>query len=105
MPVPPPRPPTETFAQVPAVALFLQRAHAILPGFTLSPANAASVAAICHRLDGMPLAIELAAARIKLLNAQALLDRLDDRFRLPPDGAADPPFRQQTLSNNLLWRY
>src|SRR5260221_10927155 len=105
MPVPPPRPPTETFAQVPAVALFLPRAHAIVPGFTLSPANAASAAAICHRLDGMPLAMELAAARIKLLNAQALLDRLDDRFRLLPDGAVGLPFRQQTLWNTLLWSY
>jgi predicted ATPase/transcriptional regulator with XRE-family HTH domain len=92
-------------AAVGSVALFVQRARALLPAFTLNTANAATVAAICARLDGLPLAIELAAARLRLLSAPALLDRLDDRFGMLTDGAADLPPRQHTLWNTLSWSY
>jgi predicted ATPase/DNA-binding XRE family transcriptional regulator len=91
--------------QVASIYLFLQRVRAIQPAFTLSAANASVIAALCQRLDGMPLAIELAAARIKLLSVPDLLERLADRFRLLTDGAADLPLRQHTLWNTLVWSY
>ncbi len=98
-------PTPEELAQVPTVSLFLQRAQAIQPDFQLTTANAGTIAQICTRLDGLPLAIELAASRIKLLPPQALLKRLKDRFQVLTGGTQDRPTRQQTLRNTLQWSY
>ena len=88
-----------------SIRLFVDRAKAAQPSFVLSKDNAAAILEICRRLDGLPLAIELAAARIKLLNPQAILTRLDDRFKLLTGGARDLPSRQQTLHNTLEWSH
>ncbi|MGI8681688.1 MAG: tetratricopeptide repeat protein [Mycobacteriales bacterium] len=85
-----------------AVQLFLQHAAMVRPGFTLTPANVDDVAAICRRLDGLPLAIELAAARLKLLAPEALLRRLDRRLTLVA-GDAGRPERQQNLRATISW--
>jgi predicted ATPase/transcriptional regulator with XRE-family HTH domain len=95
----------DTLSGYAAVALFLQRARTINPNFQLTDINAATVAEICLRLDGLPLAIELAAARIKLLSLQELLARLDDPLAVLTGGSRDLPARQQTLRNTLLWSY
>jgi len=88
-----------------AVRLFVQRAQMIQAGFALDRQNAPAVAEICARLDGIPLAIELAAARVELLPPPALLSRLHDRFALLTNGAADHPARQRTLRGALDWSY
>ena len=92
-------------AVAPAVRLFVERAAQVSPGFVLTPENAPLVAAICSRLDGLPLAIELAAARVKLLSLPSLLDRLEDRLTLLSGGPRDLPDRQQTLIGALDWSY
>ena len=92
-------------AASPAVRLFVDRARAVNPDFELSACNADSVAAVCRRLDGIPLAIELAALRIELLQPAALLQRLERRFRLLTHGSADLPERQQTLRHTLASSY
>jgi predicted ATPase/serine/threonine protein kinase len=92
-------------AASPAVALFVERARAARPGFELTEENAAAVASICTRLDGIPLAIELAAARVKLLPPQTLAGRLEHRLELLTGGAADLPARQQTLRGAIDWSY
>jgi predicted ATPase/class 3 adenylate cyclase/DNA-binding CsgD family transcriptional regulator len=105
--VPDPRhlPDVVALAQYEAVAFFLERAQAIKPTFQLTSTNAQTVAEICVRLDGLPLAIELAAARIKLLPPQALLTRLGQRLQVLTSGARDAPERQQTLRNTIAWSY
>lgn len=95
----------DTLAQVASVALFLQRARSILPTFQLTDTNARAIAEICVRLDGLPLAIELAAARIKILPPQALLLRLAHLFEVLTGGTRTQPPRQQTLRNTLKWSY
>jgi len=98
-------PESEALAQYAAVALFLQHSQAVNPDFQMTPANARAIASICARLDGLPLAIELAAARVKLLSPQALLARLAHRLEVLTSGAQDVPARQQTLRNTLAWSY
>src|SRR5207302_11310673 len=98
-------PESETLAQVAAVALFLQRAWATKPDLQLTSTNARAIAEICVQLDGLPLAIELAAARSKLLPPQALLARLGQRLAVLTSGAQDAPARQQTLRNTIAWSY
>src|SRR5437660_10095509 len=98
-------PESEALAQVAAVALFLQRARATNPNLQLTSTNARAIAEICVQLDGLPLAIELAAARSKLLPPQALLARLGQRLALLTSGAQDAPVRQQTLRNTIAWSY
>ncbi len=88
-----------------AVSLFLQRAAAVKPDFELTEENAPIVAEICARLDGLPLAIELAAARIKLLSVSAMRARLASRLHLLIGGARDLPARQQTLRQAIDWSY
>ncbi len=105
--VPDPRqlPEVVALAQYDALALFIQRAQAVKPAFQLSHANARAIAEICLHLEGLPLAIELAAARIKLLPPQALLARLTPRLTILSSGARDVPERQQTLRNTIAWSY
>ena len=88
-----------------AAALFAERARTAQPGFVITPANAAAVADICARLDGLPLAIELAAARVKLLPPEALSVRLQRPLELLVGGARDRPSRQQTLRATIDWSY
>ena len=88
-----------------SVRLFVQRAQAASVGFELTSGNAGAVAEICRRLDGLPLAIELAAARVRLLPPKALLARLDDRMGLLTGGARDLPERQRTLRSTLDWSF
>jgi predicted ATPase/class 3 adenylate cyclase len=111
-PVPPlPVPPagtgqdTNDLQDYASVGLFVERAHAAVPGFELTEGNAEAVAEICRRLDGLPLAIELAAARVRLLTPQALASRLGHRFSVLTGGARDLPERQRTLRNTLDWSF
>jgi predicted ATPase/transcriptional regulator with XRE-family HTH domain len=98
-------PPADALAECPAVALFQARAQAVQPSFTVSSANAQAVSAICHRLDGLPLVLELAATRCKVFTPEALLARLDQRLPLLSTGARDLPPRQQTLRSAIAWSY
>jgi predicted ATPase/DNA-binding CsgD family transcriptional regulator len=98
-------PESEALSQYAAVALFLERARTVKLDFQLTPANTRTITEICIRLDGLPLAIELAAARIKLLPPQALLARLRHRLQVLTSAAQDAPVRQQTLRNTLAWSY
>jgi predicted ATPase len=98
-------PPLEALSRLPAVALFVERAQAVKHEFVLTKENAPAVAAICARLDGLPLAIELAAARLKLLSPSAMLARLESRLNLLTGGARDLPTRQQTLRSTVDWSH
>lgn len=105
MPDPQQLPALEQLSQYEAIALFLQRAQAVKPDFMLTEANAPAVAAICHRLDGLPLALELAAARVKLLPPHALLARLERSLTLLTPTTQDVPARHHTLRSTLDWSY
>ena len=98
-------PPLEELAQSEAVQLFVERAASALPTFTLTEANATAVAQVCQRLDGIPLAIELAAARVKVLAVEQLAARLDDSLRLLQGGTRTALPRQQTLRATFDWSY
>jgi predicted ATPase/DNA-binding CsgD family transcriptional regulator len=100
-----PPPSIEELGRNPAVNLFVQRATAVKPDFVLTQANGPVIAEICARLDGLPLAIELAAARIKILTPSALLARLSDRLTILTGGAADLPERLRTMVNAISWSY
>jgi len=95
----------EDLVKYESAILFVERAQAVQPKFVLTKENAFAVAEICHRLDGLPLALELAAARIKILQPQEILARLDDKLKLLTGGARNLPTRQQTLRNTLEWSY
>jgi predicted ATPase/class 3 adenylate cyclase len=95
----------ERLSQFAAVRVFIERAQAVRADFAVTNENAAAVAEICARLEGWPLAIELAAARVRLLSPQALLARLERRLPLLTGGARDRPTRHQTLRNTIAWSY
>ena len=97
--------PVHAVAANPSVDLFLRRAQAVQPALVLTEANAEAVAAICRRLDGLPLAIELAAARISVLPPQAMLTRLDHRLSFLTGGAGDLPPRQRAMRTTMAWSY
>lgn len=96
---------TESLITYSAVALFVERARSTRGSFELTPENAGAVAAICRRLDGLPLALELATARLRLLSAEALLERLDRALDVLTSGARDTPERQQTLRATIGWSH
>ncbi len=104
----PPRqfaPGVDRLAKYPAIQLFIQRAQAVNSDFKVTDQNALPITEICHRLDGLPLAIELASPRIKVLSPQALLSRLDHRFDVLRGGTRDLPERQRTLYGAIDWSY
>jgi predicted ATPase/class 3 adenylate cyclase len=98
-------PPLERFTQYEAVALFIERAAAVKPAFAVTNENAPAIAQICHRLDGLPLAIELAAARVRVLPPQRMLVELSHRLSFLMGGARDLPARQKTLRGAIDWSY
>ena len=98
-------PDLETLSHYEAVALFIDRARAVKPDFAVTNENAPAVAEICARLDGLPLAIELAAARIRVFQPEAMLARLGDRLALLSGGPRDLPTRQQTLRQAVAWSH
>lgn len=107
LPVPDPRrlPDLAHLEAFPSVELFVARATAIKPGFALTAANAPAVAAICVALDGLPLAIELAAARVRMLAPEAMIKRLEERLKLLTGGGRDKAERQQTMRGAIAWSY
>jgi predicted ATPase/DNA-binding SARP family transcriptional activator len=107
LPVPDPLsvPTPDDVESIDSVRLFVERAQAVVPTFALTTENASVVARLCHHLDGLPLAIELAASRVAVLPVTAILDRLDDRFSLLVGGSRTALSRQQTLKATLDWSY
>jgi predicted ATPase/DNA-binding CsgD family transcriptional regulator len=105
LPVPMEAAPLAAIAQTDAVRLFTERARAVRPAFTLTEPNAAAVAALCRQLDGLPLAIELAAARNTILPPQELLAQMHNRLSWLSDGPRDLPARQRTVRDTIAWSY
>ncbi|MFD9680033.1 ATP-binding protein [Rhodococcus sp. NPDC059969] len=95
----------EGLARYESVSLFTERAATVVPGFVLTDGNKLAVARICHDLDGLPLPIELAAARLRGMSAEQIMSRLSDRYRLLTTGGRDVPSRQQTLRLSIDWSY
>jgi predicted ATPase/class 3 adenylate cyclase/DNA-binding CsgD family transcriptional regulator len=100
-----PPPTLEQLSQYEGIRLFIDRAQAVKADFVIDNANAPAVAEICWRLDGLPLAIELAAARVRMLSPQAMFTRLEQRLPMLTGGARDAPERQRTLRNTIAWSY
>lgn len=100
-----PPPPPEQLSQFEAVRLFIDRAQAVKADFAVDNETAPAIAEICWRLDGLPLAIELAAARVRMVSPQAMLSRLEQRLPMLTGGARDAPERQRTLRNTVAWSY
>jgi predicted ATPase/class 3 adenylate cyclase len=98
-------PEISALVQIEAIRMFLDRATTVQPSFSLTAQNAPTVAQICRRLDGIPLAIELAAARVRVLSVEQISERLDDRFRLLTGGQRGRLPRQQTLQATIDWSY
>jgi predicted ATPase/transcriptional regulator with XRE-family HTH domain len=98
-------PDAETLLRSPSVALFVERGRSVLPGFALTADNASAVGEICRRLDGLPLAIELAAARLALLPPPALLTRLDTALQMLTGAPRDLPARQRTMRDTVAWSH
>src|SRR6266852_538712 len=96
---------SEALTHYASITLFTQRAQAVNPDFQVTDSNAHTIAAICARLDGLPLALELAAARLKLLSTQALFALLEHRLQVLTRGPRDVSERQQTLRNTIQWSY
>ena len=92
-------------ARFPAVSLFAERAAQVVPGFALTGANVAAVAGICRRLEGLPLALELAAAQTRVLSPEQIDARLGDRLGLLTRGSRTQPARQQTLRASIEWSW
>jgi non-specific serine/threonine protein kinase len=106
LPLPPAQPmPLDVLGQNPSIRLFGERTHAVSPTFALQDTNAAKVSEICRRLDGLPLAIELAAARMTVLSVESLAEQLGGQLRLLTSGPRDAPARQQTLRSAISWSY
>jgi len=106
LPDPSASPPIESLPQYESITLFVDRAAALQPGFELTATNAESVITLCRALEGIPLALELAAARIRVLSPQAMVERLDDRYRLLSRGfAGRVPDRQRSLQASVLWTH
>jgi len=105
VPDPQRRPSLRGLPKYDAVSLFVERGAAVVPGFALTEDNAATVARICHRLDGLPLPIELAAARLRAMSPEQILGRLTDRFALLTRGSRGAPTRQQTLRLCIDWSF
>ncbi len=97
--------PDEPLTEFEAVALFVERGAAVAPGFALTEENAAPIAEVCARLDGLPLAIELAASRVKFISPADMVARLQDRLSLLTGGAQDLPARQRTLRETIRWSF
>ncbi|MFE3059958.1 protein kinase [Nocardia sp. NPDC059239] len=104
-PDPATKPPLRTVARYDAVTLFAERAAAAVPGFEVSDDNRLYAARVCARLDGLPLAIELAAARLRTMSVEQILARLDDRYALLTRGSRSAPRRQQTMHYSMDWSY
>jgi non-specific serine/threonine protein kinase len=97
--------PLQQVADTASVQLFVDRARAAHPEFAVTTQNAAAIARVCGRLDGLPLALELAAARLQVLSAEQLAERIDERFQLLVGGPRSSPARQQTLEAAVMWSY
>ncbi len=95
----------DSLAQYPSISLFVQRANAVKSDFSLNGENISTIFKICEKLEGLPLAIELAAARVKILSPKDLLARLDNQLKFLTGGAKDLPVRQQTMRNTISWSY
>src|SRR5262249_38836387 len=96
---------TDAATECESVRLFVERARAVDVSFLLTDDNVRAIVAICRRVDGLPLAIELAAARTRLVDPRAMLARLERSLHFLTDGAQDAPTRQQTLRNTITWSY